>query len=98
LFEFHQEALREIDDAESYLETEAPHIVQDFRIAVKATLERIRIDPDSYPRLSGNYRSLQVARFPYLIWFRSIDESSIAVVAFSHTSRRPGYWKNREPG
>lgn len=96
--EFHEEAFREIEEAESYYANEAPQIVPDFRQAINESLDRIRIDPDSYPYLVGKYRALRVSRFPYLLCYRSINDSLITVVAVVHTSRKPGYWTGREQG
>jgi toxin ParE1/3/4 len=40
-------------------------------------------------------RRMWVPRFPYAVVYSEADEE-IRVIAFAHTSRRPGYWKGRE--
>ena len=39
-------------------------------------------------------RQLVVQRFPYKIVYR-VRATDLYVVAIAHTSRRPGYWKDR---
>lgn len=94
-FEFHVSAIQEIHEAESFYLREAPHVVEDFRADVKSTLDRIRIDPGSYAFSFGSFRSLAMQQFPYVFHFREIDFQTVFVVAVSHTSRRPRYWRTR---
>lgn len=42
-------------------------------------------------------RRVLLKRFPYSIVFYD-RQSEIVIVAFAHSSRRPGYWRSREPG
>ena len=42
-------------------------------------------------------RRVLLKRFPYAIVFYD-RQSEIVIVAFAHSSRRPGYWRSREPG
>jgi toxin ParE1/3/4 len=39
-------------------------------------------------------RRFLFTRFPYVAYFVIRDEH-VLVLAFGHTSRRPGYWRNR---
>ena len=39
-------------------------------------------------------RRLPLRRFPYQVIYR-LGEDSVTVVALAHTSRRPGYWRDR---
>jgi hypothetical protein len=43
---------------------------------------------------AGRTRSWLLSRFPYRVIYRVRDED-IYIVAIAHTSRRPGYWKDR---
>lgn len=40
------------------------------------------------------HRRFTLTRFPYTIVYR-MRETDVYIVAIAHTSRRPGYWKNR---
>jgi hypothetical protein len=39
-------------------------------------------------------KRLPLRRFPYTVVYREM-ESEIQIVAFAHTSRKPGYWFSR---
>jgi hypothetical protein len=45
-------------------------------------------------RVTGDVRRVPLRRFPYFVVDRERGDS-IELVAFAHTSRRPGYWKSR---
>lgn len=39
-------------------------------------------------------RRMPLRRFPYFVIYRERD-AEIQIVAFAHTSRKPGYWRHR---
>lgn len=39
-------------------------------------------------------RRVPLRRFPYFVIYRE-QEDEIQIVAFAHSSRRPGYWRHR---
>ena len=48
------------------------------------------------PRVRARYetRRIPLRRFPYVIVYRERTHES-QVIAFAHTSRKPGYWRSR---
>lgn len=64
--------------------------------AVGHTFDLLVAHPQIGKERSGRMptRQLQVLGFPYRVAYR-IRETDIYIVAVAHTSRRPGYWKNR---
>jgi toxin ParE1/3/4 len=48
------------------------------------------------PRVRSRYeaRRIPLRRFPYVVVYRERAEVS-QVIAFAHTSRKPGYWRSR---
>lgn len=64
--------------------------------AVSQTLDLI----ENYPEIGSPRRGRPVARqltvrgFPYIVAYR-IRPDDVYIVAVAHTSRRPGYWKDR---
>ena len=48
------------------------------------------------PRVRARYgtRRVPLRRFPYVVVYRERTEVS-QVIAFAHTSRKPGYWRSR---
>lgn len=44
--------------------------------------------------LQTNTRRVLLRRFPFAVVYRE-HETEIQVIAFAHTSRKPGYWRGR---
>ena len=65
--------------------------------AVSHSVELIEAYPEIGEERRGRHPSRQfsVLGFPYKVVYR-IRPQDIYVVAVAHTSRRPGYWKNRD--
>ena len=62
-------------------------------------VERIARDPQEFPLMEvrnnpGDIRRARVLGFPLLIIYQILADE-VLVVAFAHTSRRPGYWRSR---
>lgn len=86
-------------DARWYEQREAG-LGHQFIGSVRRALQRIVADPDSLPkeesaRWRRNIRRCPVEVFPYQVIFE-IRPAEIAVLAVTHGSRRPGYWKRRK--
>jgi len=63
---------------------------EDFR----AALDAILAFPQSSSADGDGVRKKVLRRHPYIIVYRASDQD-IEVVALAHTSRKPGYWRNR---
>ena len=94
--EFGLAASEEFAAAVRWYEMRRSGLGSDFYNAIVRTIELIRTHPEIGTARTGRfpYRQWRVARFPYRIVYR-IREADIYVVAVAHTSRRPGYWRNR---
>jgi toxin ParE1/3/4 len=92
---FHRLAAREYRSAKIWYRDRSVEIAQRFAVGVDRAADRIATDAESLPRLTGAYRYVRVARFPYVLVHRRVDSSVVMVVAVAHTSRRPGYWRRR---
>ena len=61
-------------------------------------LQAIRAFPNAHPPIDAIYRRKLINTFPYAIIYRT-EGDVIWIIAFSHASRRPGYWRRRDtPG
>jgi len=93
--------LRILPDAEEELRAAALHY-EGQRIGLGAALlaevrrayKRIVELPNASRKERADIRVLSIARFPYRIYYRSIDEE-IIIVAIGHRRRRPGFWRER---
>lgn len=65
-----------------------------FVTQVEKAVERARLFPESPRKISGRLRRVLTSRFSYSIIYE-ILEDHILIWAVAHTSRKPGYWKER---
>ena len=70
-----------------------------FVSEVSRVLELIHRNPavgSTVPRVRAEYCTHRVPlrRFPYFVIYRERD-TEIQIIAFAHTSRKPGYWRQR---
>ncbi|MBV9126636.1 MAG: type II toxin-antitoxin system RelE/ParE family toxin [Verrucomicrobia bacterium] len=92
---FDPEALAELADAVGYYESCNPGLGLEFADEVRTAITRIASAPDRWRRIGANVRRYVLPeRFPYLIFYLW-DEERVTILAISHASRRPGYWRRR---
>ena len=91
---FLAEAEQELFDSARFYERKRPGLGRDFLAEVRAAVARIEQHPESAPSVLANARAVRIRRFPFDVVYRLQGEQLI-IVAVTHQSRRPGYWKNR---
>jgi plasmid stabilization system protein ParE len=69
-------------------------VANEFRDAVRSKLREAAHAPHHWPLEPDGTRQILLGSFPYVLIVREIY-GSLQVVAVSHTSRRPGYWRKR---
>ena len=89
----------ELRAAVAWYEERQPGLGGEFFGEVERTLDLIERYPGlgaSVPRVPADrgMRCLPLRRFPYIVVYRE-REVEIQIVAFAHTSRKPGYWSSR---
>jgi len=50
--------------------------------------------PKAARPIDPHYRSRKLKRFPYALIYR-VEGRELIIVAFAHTARKPGYWRDR---
>jgi plasmid stabilization system protein ParE len=95
-FQFSDPASLELTEAVQWYEQRRPGWGGKLFDAVTNTIERIQVHPEIGALRIGRRpsRQFRVQGFPYKVAYR-IREHDIYVVAVAHSSRRPGYWKDR---
>lgn len=86
-------ASAEFAEAVRWYEQKRTGLGGEFFDAVTHAVELIRTRPE-VGAVAGRTRSWRLTRFPYRLVYR-VREDDVHIVAIAHTSRRPGYWKNR---
>jgi len=94
-----QEAEAELLAATLWYEDKQEGLGADFSSKVLETIARVGKEPLRYAVYEGKIldrklRRAMVDRFPYVVLFE-IRKSEVLIVAIVHTSRRPGFWKDR---
>ena len=93
--EFHRLALKDYDEARKWYAERSQNAAERFKRAIDAAIHRVSERPESCPLYSGLYRWVKVQGFQYIVVFRPRSTDEFVVVAVSHSSRRPGYWRRR---
>lgn len=89
----------ELRAAVAWYEEKQPGLGSEFFAEVERTLELIERHPAlgaPVPRVptERGTRRLPLRRFSYTVVYRERD-AEIQIVAFAHSSRKPGYWSFR---
>ncbi|MBR0958530.1 type II toxin-antitoxin system RelE/ParE family toxin [Bradyrhizobium japonicum] len=87
-------ARADLADAVRWYDTHAPHVVRQFRDALRAALIRVADNPKQFPLAYKDTRCALLRRFPYILVFRETQDA-VYVVAVFHTSRDPLTWISR---
>ncbi len=90
----HPEAAIEYAETAAYLKERSPQIAVAFVDSIEAGIKKVKRQPHIYPIVDDDVRRYVVQKFPYCIFY-TIESDYILFVAIMHTSRRPGYWKDR---
>ena len=91
---FHPAARDELVATVDYYEEALPGLGLRCRDAVLAAVGRAEAYPNSGRQgLAGSRRHL-ISGFPYDLVYRMRGEV-LEILAIAHTSRRPGYWRDR---
>jgi toxin ParE1/3/4 len=89
------EAQAELDAAAQWYGERKKGLGTEFLDAVAEAIARIQKYPKVFPLFRDTeIRKYPMKRFPYLIFFEEFH-AHIAVYAFAHAKRKPGYWLSR---
>jgi toxin ParE1/3/4 len=92
--EFHQEATAEYDAAFDWYLQRSLDAALRFDAEVDRALAQIVAAPRRWAAGSHSTRRFLLRQFPFTLIYRQRG-SAIQIVAVAHTSRKPGYWKQR---
>ncbi|MCK4766415.1 MAG: type II toxin-antitoxin system RelE/ParE family toxin [Candidatus Aminicenantes bacterium] len=91
---FHPEALREYEETALYYGEVSAALAEAFIKSMEKGIEQILDFPGAWQLVEEDVRRHLLHRFPFGIYY-TIEEDYIMIVAVTHMSRNPGYWKNR---
>jgi len=93
--EFHQEATAEYDAAFDWYLERSPDAALGFDAEVDRALAQIIAAPKRWASGAHSTRRFLLRQFPFTLIYRERVTGNIQILAVAHTSRRPGYWKER---
>ncbi len=88
-----EEAQAEVMAALNYYKEISPELSEDLLLKYLKAVSQISAHPKIYPIVRGNYRKINLERFPYKLVFRIWGENLI-IVALAHHKRKANYWRN----
>ena len=65
----------------------------DFLLCVEETLQKVRRNPEVYPRVRSSARRASIRRFPYGLFY--VVEEEVVVIGVFHAHRNPRCWSDR---
>ena len=91
---FHPDAAKEYGDATRWYADRDLQLAFRFIEAVEETISRVVDAPTRWRVIEEDVRRCLTRVFPYAVHY-TIESDFILVVAVSHCSREPGYWRDR---
>ena len=89
---FHRPAASEYLKARRWYAQEGGDRLADrFRDEVDEAVQRIARNPEAWPIFRKSYRWVRLHRFPYVLYYQTLDESRVIILAVAHAARRPAY-------
>jgi plasmid stabilization system protein ParE len=93
--ELHEEAAAEYDAAFDWYLQRSPDAAQKLDAEFERALAEIAQAPQRWASGPYHARRFLLRKFPFLLIYRERSGGDIQIVAVAHTSRKPGYWKER---
>jgi len=92
----HDEVEDEIEAAFDWYQLQRESLGLELLSEYQTAIAKIAAHPNRWPRIDHDpvARSVRLDRFPFRIIYDPHDGFCI-ILAFMHTSRRPGYWQER---
>lgn len=84
----------ELLEAVDYYERQRSGMGRRLLATVERITEKIAKLPVLGRRVTGGYRRFAASDFPFVLVYQERDTECL-IVALTHTSRRPGYWRDR---
>lgn len=91
---YFDEAEEEYWAAVEYYEKQKPGLGTRLHEEIRKNAQLILDNPYMWPENSDSTRRALLGRFPYALIYK-IKDDIIWITAVAHTSKEPGYWKNR---
>jgi len=95
-YEFHVEALEEYTQATLHYAEVQPGLESRFIDCAEEAIHRVLKAPKRWRIYDDDVRICLTHVFPYAIFY-TIEADYVLILAVTHCSREPGYWRHRQP-
>jgi toxin ParE1/3/4 len=94
---FHPDFLPDIENSARFYDERAPGLGADFVREVWQTIQKLKSNPDLWPKIYGDVRRIRLHRFPeHSIRYRFLHTSEvIRILGVFHAKRHPRQGKHR---
>jgi toxin ParE1/3/4 len=96
IIEYHPAVEAELKEIRNFYEDRSPGLGSDFIDEFERLVLRIAATPGRWMVLESDTRRALMSRFPYVIYFRSIDPERIRITVVKHQRRHPAYGRSRK--
>jgi len=94
--EYHPAIEGELREIRDYYNKCSPRLGDDFVDEFERQVLRISAMPGRWMIVRGDIRRALMKRFPYVILFRSLEDTAIRITVIKHERRHPGYGLRRK--
>ena len=93
-FRFISSAMEEVAEAIEHYNQASPRISDAFLSELDHVIQLLMDFPQTGTSVHDDFRSFPFRRYPFNVVYR-IDSEELVVVAVTHQSRKPDYWRDR---
>ena len=86
---FKPAARQEFEESVAWYESQSPGLGKEFKLEVKAALQRAQASPGLFQRVRGRAQKIRLRRFRKFAIYFAIKDGTLAVLAVFHGSRNP---------
>ncbi len=93
--EYHPALGAELKDTRDYYDGQSPGLGRDFVDEFEGQVLAVAAMPERWMIVERDIRRVLMKRFPYVIYFRILDDDAIRITLVKHEKRHPAYGRQR---
>ena len=93
--EYHPAVEAELLEIRDYYEARSPGLGAQFIDEFERQVLALAAAPERWMVVTGDIRRCLMRRFPYVIYFRPVDQQRLRVTVVKHQKRHPGLGRER---
>lgn len=94
--DYHPLIEKELQEIKRYYEEQSPGLGAEFVDEFEKQVWTLAGAPERWMVIEKDIRRCLMRRFPFIVYFRKVDQSSIRILVVKHQKRHPNYGRERE--